>query len=219
MSSDGAADPADKKTDAADSGMNRRDFLRILAGGIGMAAFGGLTAMATRLGRTARPSSGSGVTLPPEGRPGLVWQLDPAKCTQCGQCATECVLNPSAVKCVHAFKVCGYCELCFGHYKPGVQQGSLDESAEKQICPTGAIKRSAVDATYYEYSIDEALCNGCSKCVLGCTSFGNGSLFLQVRHDRCVNCNECSIARACPADAFRRVPASQPYLLKGVEQV
>ena len=44
--------------------------------------------------------------------------------------------------------------------------------------------------------------------------FGNGSLFLQVRHDRCLNCNECAIGRACPAQAFRRVPAEQPYLLK-----
>ncbi|MCK5703721.1 MAG: hypothetical protein KAI29_21335, partial [Cyclobacteriaceae bacterium] len=29
----------------------------------------------------------------------LVWQLDPAKCVQCGRCATNCVLTPSAVKC------------------------------------------------------------------------------------------------------------------------
>jgi electron transport complex protein RnfB len=50
--------------------------------------------------------------------------------------------------------------------------------------------------------------------VKGCFEQGNGSLFLQVRHDRCLNCNECSIAKACPSDAFRRVPASAPYLLK-----
>ena len=62
--------------------------------------------------------------------------------------------------------------------------------------------------------IDEARCIGCAKCVEGCSRFGNGSLFLQIRHDRCVHCNECAIARTCPGDAFRRVPASQPYLLK-----
>ena len=28
---------------------------------------------------------------------GLVWQLDPNKCTRCGNCATYCVLKPSAV--------------------------------------------------------------------------------------------------------------------------
>jgi electron transport complex protein RnfB len=53
--------------------------------------------------------------------------------------------------------------------------------------------------------------------VKGCVLFGNGSFYLQVRHDRCLNCNECSIARVCPAQAFKRVPASQPYLLKDRE--
>jgi electron transport complex protein RnfB len=42
----------------------------------------------------------------------------------------------------------------------------------------------------------------------------NGSLYLQVRHDRCLDCNDCSIASACPTQAFRRVPAADPYLLK-----
>jgi electron transport complex protein RnfB len=37
-----------------------------------------------------------------------------------------------------------------------------------------------------------------------------------VRHDRCLNCNECAIARVCPADAFRRVPVDQPYLDKEI---
>jgi len=41
-----------------------------------------------------------------------VWQLDPAKCIQCGRCADECVLTPSAVKCVHVYDMCGYCDLC-----------------------------------------------------------------------------------------------------------
>jgi Na+-translocating ferredoxin:NAD+ oxidoreductase subunit B len=40
-----------------------------------------------------------------------VWQIDPFKCTQCGQCKTNCVLTPSASKCVHAFPMCGYCDL------------------------------------------------------------------------------------------------------------
>jgi len=29
-----------------------------------------------------------------------------------------------------------------------------------------------------------------------------------------VNCNECAISKVCAGDAFRRVPADQPYLLK-----
>ena len=62
--------------------------------------------------------------------------------------------------------------------------------------------------------IDEQLCIGCAKCVEGCNRFGNGSLYLQVRHDACVNCNVCAISRTCPGDAFVRVPSSNPYLLK-----
>jgi electron transport complex protein RnfB len=123
------------------------------------------------------------------------------------------VLNPSAVKCVHAYDVCGYCDLCGGYFHPDAPE--LDTGAENQLCPVGAIKRTYVEDPFYQYTIDESLCIGCGKCVKGCAAFGNGSLFLQVRHDRCLNCNECSIARACPADAFRRVPAGSPYLLKG----
>jgi electron transport complex protein RnfB len=115
------------------------------------------------------------------------------------------------VKCVHNFTVCGYCKLCFGFFLPGA---TLDEAAENQRCPTGALRRRFVEHPYFEYTIDEALCVGCGRCVKGCTTFGNGSLQLQVRHDRCMNCNECSIARDCPAGAYRRVPASAPYLLK-----
>ena len=142
-----------------------------------------------------------------------VWQLDPNKCVACGNCATYCVLAESAVKCVHAFAVCGYCDLCTGFFEPEPRE--LDTGAENQLCPTGAIKRSFVEDPYYEYTIDESLCIGCGKCVKGCNAFGNGSLFLQVRHDRCLNCNECAIAAACPSQAYKRVSADEPYLIKG----
>ncbi|MFC1714236.1 ferredoxin [Candidatus Poribacteria bacterium] len=142
----------------------------------------------------------------------VVWQLDPYKCIQCGQCATHCVLEDSAVKCVHKFAMCGYCKLCTGYFES--QPNALNTGAENQLCPTGAIQRGFVEHPYYEYTIDETLCVGCGKCVKGCAAFGNGSLFLQVRHDRCLNCNDCSIASACPSQAFKRVPAKQPYLLK-----
>ena len=56
-------------------------------------------------------------------------------------------------------------------------------------------------------------CIACGKCVVGCRLM-NGSLFMQVRHDRCLNCNECSIGVQCPAQAFRRVPAASPRLLR-----
>ena len=142
-----------------------------------------------------------------------VWQLDPDICVQCGNCSTQCVLTPSAVKCVHAFDVCGYCDLCSGYLRPNA--GARNTAAENRLCPTGAIERTFIEDPYYEYTIDESLCIACGKCVKGCSLFGNWSLFLQVRHDRCQNCNQCSIARNCPSGAFRRVPADSPYLLKG----
>jgi electron transport complex protein RnfB len=141
-----------------------------------------------------------------------VWQLDPKKCISCGLCETECVVNPSAVKCVHSYGVCGYCNLCFGFLQPNATEQST--AAENQMCPTSAIGRRLVEGPYYEYTIDESLCIGCSKCVKGCTTFGNGSMHLQIRHNVCVNCNECTISRACPTRAFQRLPAKTPYIPK-----
>lgn len=146
----------------------------------------------------------------------MLWQIDPTVCVQCEKCAENCVLAISAVKCVHAFDVCGYCDLCGGYLQPGTKK--IGTGAEVQLCPTGAIKRNYIENPYYEYTIDEAECIGCAKCVKGCGAFGNGSLYLQVRHDRCVNCNECAIAKSCPSGAFRRVPKDQPYILKGKQK-
>jgi Na+-translocating ferredoxin:NAD+ oxidoreductase subunit B len=144
-----------------------------------------------------------------------VWQIDPDKCIACGNCATYCVLELSAVKCVQAYAMCGYCDLCTGYFDPDPKK--LDTGAENELCPTGAIERVFVEDPYFEYNIKEELCIACGKCVKGCEAFGNGSFFLQVRHDRCIRCNECSIAAACPSQAFRRVPADDPYLLKGAK--
>nr|WP_321451450.1 4Fe-4S binding protein [uncultured Carboxylicivirga sp.] len=143
---------------------------------------------------------------------GYYWQIDPEKCTQCGRCETHCVLNVSAVKCFHANKVCGYCDLCGGYYRSNVKE--LNTAAENLMCPTGAIQRKFVEDPYFEYSIDESLCNGCGKCVKGCTSFGNGSLYLQIKRDLCVDCNECQIAKVCPSKAITRVPIAMAYNLK-----
>jgi len=141
-----------------------------------------------------------------------VWQIDPYKCIHCENCATKCVVDPSAVKCVQSYSICGYCQLCFGYFQP--KANKLTSAAENQICPTNAIERVFIEDPYWEYNIDEDRCIGCAKCVHLCEVFGNASFYLQVRHDVCVNCNDCSIARDCPADAFERVSADKPYLLK-----
>jgi Na+-translocating ferredoxin:NAD+ oxidoreductase subunit B len=147
---------------------------------------------------------------------GFVWQIDPFKCTQCGQCKTNCILTPSASKCVHSFQLCGYCDLCGGYLRQGVK--TIGTGAENQMCPTGAITRTFVEEPYFEYTINEDLCDGCTKCVKGCADFGNGSLQMQIKHDICVNCNDCSIARTCPSQAVIRVPANEQYIFKDKSQ-
>lgn len=180
-----------------DKKVKRRDFINSTMRLTAAVALGGLAGMTV-----SKSNSGQ-----------YVWQIDPFECTQCGRCATECVLTESAVKCVHAYDLCGYCDLCGGYFKPGVK--NLETGAEYQLCPTAAIERKFIEEPYFEYIIKEDLCIGCAKCVAGCTSFGNGSLHLQIRHDICVNCNECAIARSCPSDAIMRVQADEPYLIKG----
>ncbi|MDR2916552.1 MAG: 4Fe-4S binding protein [Tannerella sp.] len=140
------------------------------------------------------------------------WQIDPSKCTFCGRCETSCVLPVSAVKCIHASRVCGYCDLCGGYYRSNVKE--LNTAAENLMCPTGAISRKFIEDPYFEYTISERLCNGCGKCAKGCNSFGNGSLYLQIKQDLCKNCNECAITKVCPADAIKRVPIAKAHDLK-----
>ncbi len=143
---------------------------------------------------------------------GYVWQIDPYKCTTCGNCKTSCVLTPSASKCVHAHVLCGYCDLCGGYLKEGAK--SISTGAEVQMCPTNAIERKFVEEPFFEYMINENLCDGCAKCVKGCKDFGNGSLYMQIKQDICVNCNDCAIARNCPSNAVSRVPSDYQYVIK-----
>jgi electron transport complex protein RnfB len=184
----------EKKT----SPVERRKFLRtcgtVIAGGAAMIISGAL------LKKTESKDSG------------FFWQIDPQKCTYCGRCETECVLPVSAVKCMHANKVCGYCDLCGGYYRSNVKE--LNTAAENLRCPTGAIQRKFVEDPYFEYTIDEKFCNGCGKCAKGCNSFGNGSLYLQINQNLCANCNECAISNNCPGDAIQRVAFVQAYDLK-----
>lgn len=188
----------EKKNKNINSPIRRKEFLQmcgsVIAGGVVLAA-------------------GAKLATKTKGKQSYVfWQIDPARCTQCGRCETDCVLPVSAVKCIHANRVCGYCDLCGGYYRSNVKE--LNTAAENMMCPTGAIERKFIEDPYFEYTINEDLCTGCGKCVKGCTSFGNGSLYLQIKQDICVNCNECQIAQVCVSDAISRVDYATAYKLK-----
>jgi electron transport complex protein RnfB len=201
---------------------SRRDFLRRLARSTalgGLVAGTGYLAFKPANGLAECPPGAAcssckliGTCLSSRASADWVWQIDPWKCIQCGKCATNCVLYPSAAKCVHAYGLCGYCDLCTGFFE--AQPNALNTAAENQLCPTNAIRRKFIEDPYYEYTIDAELCIGCGKCVKGCSTFGNGSLMLQIDQSRCVRCNRCTIAANCPAQAISRVPASRPYLIK-----
>jgi electron transport complex protein RnfB len=105
---------------------SRRDFLR---NGARLAAMTGLGALGGVLANRTQAEE-------------WVWQIDPQKCVRCGNCATNCVLEQSAVKCVHAYAMCGYCNLCTGYFEP--EPNALTTAAENQLCPTAAIKRTFI---------------------------------------------------------------------------
>ena len=134
------------------SPLNRREFLRVCGTAV---AGGAILVTGAALGIKTKARAGN-----------VFWQIDPAKCTQCGRCETHCVLPVSAVKCIHANRVCGYCDLCGGYYRSNVKD--LNTAAENMMCPTGAIERKFVEDPYFEYTINEDLCNGCGKCVKIC---------------------------------------------------
>jgi electron transport complex protein RnfB len=154
------------------------------------------------------------------------WAIDVSKCVNskhgvvgvevCELCASECVLALSAVRAVNEFSKCGRCYVCPAYFEIKSAVGPDGLPSEK-LCPRDAIKREAIGwidpddpaNNFYEYSIDETLCNGCGRCVLECKEpAGLGSIRLEVRHDACLDCNRCSIAIACPEEAYERRPES-----------
>lgn len=187
----------------------RRQFLNSVARGAGVVTVGGAA-----LALTIRADADK------------VWNINLNDCTACkefnadptglSKCATECVLKMSAVKAVNDFSKCGYCMICPGYHDVN---SPVDEQGipTAMVCPYDAIIRTPrgyydeadPNNNFYEYMIDESKCTGCGKCVLGCKPpMGNGSLRLEVRHNLCVDCNQCTIANACPVDAFDRTPVT-----------
>ncbi len=177
----------------------RREFIDLTSRAIGLTALG---AAATTL--VVRRASAH-----------AVFQVDPVKCAACDLCRTSCVLSLSAVKAVNDFAKCGYCQLCPA-YMDVTSQPNEKGIPSGKVCPQDALKRRVVgredpddpNNNYYEYTVDEAQCTGCGKCIKACKPpAGNGSLRLEIRYNRCVTCNECSILVACPEAAIVRVPA------------
>jgi electron transport complex protein RnfB len=140
-----------------------------------------------------------------------VWQIDPNKCQNCGDCAVNCVMTPSVTKCFHLYATCGYCDFCSGYYQNNYI--ARNNAAENLRCPTNAIQRQFIDDPYFEYKIDQKLCIGCGRCSEACQAFGNGSLILQINQELCKQCNICNIATKCKYDSIKRIDASSPYLL------
>lgn len=157
-------------------------------------------------------SGGVGALATREKTPRQVWQIDPSKCTHCGRCATNCVITPSAVKCVNVYELCVNCEMC-GGYLRWPRKNRLSDPNNRR-CPTNAIIVTPIEGPYAQYSINTDLCTGCAKCTVGCAGYGSGSMMLQIDRKLCVDCNLCKIATVCPSDAFVRVPETEPYILK-----
>ncbi len=151
-----------------------------------------------------------------------VWQIDPGRCLNsklgvtnvevCQNCATTCVLPLSAVRAVNEYSKCGRCYLCPAYFDIMSEVDEFGLPSQK-LCPRDAIERKPIGQVdpndpannFYEYIIHDELCNGCGKCVMGCKEpAGLGSICLEVRYDLCLNCNRCSIAAACPQDAYFR---------------
>jgi Na+-translocating ferredoxin:NAD+ oxidoreductase subunit B len=177
---------------------SRREFFDRSLRIVGIAGLGGAAIMLTR-----RAASNT------------VFQVDPSRCVSCDLCRTSCVLSQSAVKAVNDFAKCGYCQLCPAYYDVASQPDDLGLPTGK-VCPQDALKRRIVgkvdeedpNNNYYEYIIDEALCDGCGKCVKACKPpAGNGALRLEVRYNNCVECDACAIQKACPESAIVRIPA------------
>jgi electron transport complex protein RnfB len=139
----------------------------------------------------------------------FAWQIDPDLCTSCGLCETSCVRKPSAVKALNDPKKCSNCVVCYGHITDkNIDSDKIDTSGER-VCPVDAVKRinfsGGLDGMFL-YEQDSKICIACGGCTKNCNERGTKSMFLAIRPDLCLSCNDCSIANACPENAIERIP-------------
>jgi electron transport complex protein RnfB len=181
--------------------ISRRSHLKHMGNLLGLTLLGG-TAV-----RLFSPPDEEAEFIPQNRR--FSWQIDPEKCQYCGLCATACVRTPSAVKAVNDQKKCSNCVACYGHISDSKTPSEKIDSDGARVCPYDAVVRenfSGGSDGMFLYSNDPARCVGCARCVARCNEMGNRSMFMIIRPDLCLGCNECSIAKVCPAQAIERIP-------------
>ena len=120
----------------------------------------------------------------------------------------------SAIRAVNEFSECAGAVTSARPTSTSRALSGTEGLPSEKVCPhrraqarTDRLHRSRkIEANnFYEYTIDERLCNGCGRCVMQCKEpAGLSSIKLEVRHDVCLDCNRCSIAIACPEDAYER---------------
>jgi electron transport complex protein RnfB len=191
--------------------VSRRDFMRL----------GGRLAAGGVLGGIAwRALAGTDPEFELE-QPGVryAWQIDPEKCSFCGKCASACVRQPSAVKAVNDQKKCSYCVICYGHISNKEIDSVKVETDGHKVCPVDAVRRhnySGGPDGYFTYTIDHERCIGCGECAHACNGHGSKSLFLIIRPDLCLGCNQCQIALECPENAITRLPQEPADNFRGI---
>lgn len=139
------------------------------------------------------------------------WQINPDKCRFCGKCAYACVRRPAAVKALNDQKKCSNCVVCYAHITDRQISSARVQQYGTRVCPHNAVRRQnfsgGLDGVF-TYTIDQSRCVGCAKCVAECNHSGSSSMFLAIRPDLCLGCNQCACAEKCPYDAIERVPLS-----------
>ena len=184
---------------------SRRDVLGHVARGAGIVAIGGAAFYLTR-------KAGAQGAWTIDSEQCLNIRLGTVNVEACDLCATECVIPLSAVRAVNDYTKCGRCCICPAYFDVTSEVGP-DGLPVRKLCPRDAIERKPIGwvdpddplNNYYEYIIDETKCNGCGKCVMACKEpAGLSSIRLEIRHDLCLACNRCSIAKECPEQAVNQ---------------